>query len=232
MSVDGSTNHKLYTKAAIVSARGIVELARVKIDGGSLHNLLPRSIASRLGLPLHFGSSIRVRVANCTALTDQYCRLTIKVAGIETTINTCVVSELSSLLLGWEWTQEVNLLSDLRNYRYYIPRPHENLNELPAHGSIAEAEAETEFAMGAAVIREETLLAKEAPTALRGDEGHGDEECDLRELASVDASATGDETISDAEFFADAVSYQSSDDDLYYIDRLAEGRELGVGGKK
>ena len=85
-------------------------------------------------------------------------------AGIETTINTCVVSELSSLLLGWEWTQEVNLLSDLRNYRYYIPRPHENLNELPAPGSIAEAEAGTEFTMEAPVTREETLPAEETPS--------------------------------------------------------------------
>jgi hypothetical protein len=138
------------------------------------------------------------------------------VAGVETAIDTCVVSELSSLLLGREWTQQVNLLSDLGNYRYYIPGPHGNLNGLPVPGPIAEAEAETEFAMGAAVIREETLLAEEAPTALRGDEGHGDEKCELGELASIDASATGDETISDAEFFADAVSHQSSDDDLYY----------------
>jgi hypothetical protein len=160
------------------------------------------------------------------------------VASIETVINTCVVSELSSLLLGWEWTQQVNLLSDLRYYRYYIPGPHGNLNELPVPGPITEAEAEVEFAMegeiamGAAVIREETLMAEEAPTALRGDEGHGDEEYELGELASVDASATGDETISDTEFFADAVSHQSSDDDLYHINRLAEGRELGVGGKE
>jgi hypothetical protein len=238
LSVDGSTNHKLYTNAAIVSARGIIELARVKIDGGSLYNLFPRSIASRLGLPLYFGSSIRVRVANCTALTDQYCRLTIKVASIETVINTCVVSELSSLLLGWEWTQQVNLLSDLGNYRYYIPGPHGNLNELPVPRPITNAEAEVEFAieveiaMGAAVIREETLIAKEAPTVLRGDEGHGNKEFELGELASVDTSATGDKTISDTEFFADAVSYQSSDNDLYHIDRLAEGRELGVGGKE
>ena len=128
------------------------------------------------------------------------------------------------------------MLNNLRNYRYYIPDPHANLNELPVPGPITEAEAEMEFAMqgeiatGAAVIRKETLIAEEAPTALRGDEGHGDEECELGELASVDTSATGDETINDAEFFADAVSHQSSDDDLYHIDRLAEGRELGVGG--
>jgi hypothetical protein len=130
------------------------------------------------------------------------------------------------------------LLSDLGNYRYYITGLYGNLNELPVPRPISDAEAEMEFAMeveiamGAAVIREETLMAEEAPTVLRGDEGHGDKECELGELASVDASAIGDETISDAEFFADAVSYQGSDDDLYYIDRLAEGRELGVGGKE
>jgi hypothetical protein len=113
------------------------------------------------------------------------------------------------------------LLSDLGNYRYYILGLHKNLNELPVSRPIINAEAEIEFvikgeiAIRAAVIREETLIAEEAPTALRGDKGHGNKECELGELASVNASATRDETISDAEFFADAVSYQSSDDDLY-----------------
>jgi hypothetical protein len=82
---------------------------------------------------------------------------------------------------------------------------------------------EGEIAMGATVRGE---MAEEVSTALRGSGGHGDEGCEFGEFASVDASATGDETISDAEFFADAVSHQSSDDDdLYYIDRRAEGRE-------
>ncbi|KAH8163698.1 hypothetical protein CIB48_g4563 [Xylaria polymorpha] len=227
LSVGGSANHKLYTKAAIISARGIVELTRVKIDGTSQHNLLPRSIARKLGLPLHFGDSVRVRLANCIVLTDQYCQLTIKVAGIKTAIDAHVVSGLSSLLLGWEWTQQVDLLSDLGNYTYYILGPHGNLNELPIPGPIAEAKAETEYAiegeiaMEAAMIREETLPAEETPTPLGvgGDEGHSDKECRLDELASVDMSAARDETMSDAEFFADAVSCQSSDDELFYIDR-------------
>lgn len=112
------------------------------------------------------------------------------------------------------------MFSDLGNYRYYIPGLHGNLNELPVPRPITDAEAEMEFAMegeiamGSAVIREETLMAEEAPTALRGDEGHGNKEYELSELASVDAS---DETISDTEIFADAVSYQSSDDDLCHI---------------
>jgi hypothetical protein len=78
LSVGGSTNHKLYTKAAIVLAREIVELPRIKIDGTGLHNLLPRSIARKLGLPLYFGTSVRVRLANRTVLTDQYCQLETK----------------------------------------------------------------------------------------------------------------------------------------------------------
>ena len=102
LSVDSSRNHKFYTRAAIVSARGPVELTRVKIDGSSLHNLLPRSVARKLGFPLYFGSSIRVKVANHTALTNQYCQFTIRVASINAVINAYMVSELSSLLLGWE----------------------------------------------------------------------------------------------------------------------------------
>ena len=43
-------------------------------------------------------------------------------------------------------------------------------------------------------------MAEEMPTALEGGERHRDEECEL-EVASVDASAAGDETISDAEVF-------------------------------
>jgi hypothetical protein len=104
-------------------------------------------------------------------------------------------------------------LSDLGNYRYYILGPYRNLNELPVPRPITDAEAEMEFIIegeiiiGAAMIREATLMAEEAPTALRGNEGYGDKECEFGKLVSVDASATGDKTISDAEFFADTVSY-------------------------
>jgi len=69
------------------------------------------------------------------------------------------------------------------------------------------------------MIREETLPARETPTPLGGGEERSDKECRLDELASIDMSATEDETISDAEFFADAVSCQSSDDELFYINR-------------
>jgi len=118
------------------------------------------------------------------------------VAGIKIAIVAYVVSGLSSLLLGWKWTQQINLLSDLENYTYYIPGPHGNLKELPIPGPIAEAEAEfameREISMEAAMIREETLPAEETLSPLGGDEGRSDKKCRLDELASVDISASRD----------------------------------------
>lgn len=126
---DSRRDHMLYTKAAALSTRGIVELG-VKIDGSSVHNLLPRSMASRLCLPLHFGKSIRIGVANHIIPTNQYCRFNIRVAGVETTIDACVVSELPSLLLGREWIRQVDLLSDFGNHKYYIPGLYGNLTQV------------------------------------------------------------------------------------------------------
>jgi hypothetical protein len=57
--------------------------------------------------------------------------------------------------------------------------------------------------------------AEETPNPLGGNGEHRNEGRRLDELASVDMSATEDETISDAEVFADAVSCQSSDDELF-----------------
>jgi phage-related baseplate assembly protein len=59
---DSRRNYILYTKAAVPSTRGVVELG-VKIDGSSVNNLLPQSIASRLRLLLHFGKNIQIGVA-------------------------------------------------------------------------------------------------------------------------------------------------------------------------
>lgn len=106
------------------------------------------------------------------------------------------------------------MLSDLGNHKYYIPGPHRNLHELPVPGPMADTEAETECAMEAAPTREETLLAEEAPAPPGGDERYGEKGCELDDLASVDESSTRDEAMSDAEFFAHAMSCQSSDDDL------------------
>lgn len=84
---------------------------------------------------------------------------------------------------------------------------------------MAEAETETEYAIEAAMIREKTLPAEETPTPLGGNEGRSDKEHRFDKFASVDVSAIGDETMSEAELFIDAVSCQSSDDELFYIDQ-------------
>jgi hypothetical protein len=93
---DSRRNHMLYTKAAVLSIRGVVELG-VKINRSSVHNLLPRSIASRLRLPLYFSKSIRIGVANYIIPINQYCRFNIRVASVETTIDACVVPEAKLL---------------------------------------------------------------------------------------------------------------------------------------
>jgi hypothetical protein len=41
-----------------------------------------------------------------------YCRFTIRVAGVETTINVRVLRGLHTTLLGREWIESVKLLSD------------------------------------------------------------------------------------------------------------------------
>lgn len=112
-------NHILHTKAAVLSTRGIVGFG-VKIDVSSIYNLLPRSMASRLRLPLHFGKGIRIGVAHHIIRTNQYCQFNIRVARVETTIEACVVSELPSLLPRGNRFDKVNLLSDFGNYKYYI----------------------------------------------------------------------------------------------------------------
>jgi hypothetical protein len=217
---DNFRRGSLYTKAAIALRKGAVELGRVKIDGDSMHNLLPRSIADELGLSLHSGGTIRIRVENRSIPISQYCRFSIQVAGVETTIDTCVVSELPSLLLGRAWIQEVRLLRGFGNHIYYIRGPLGNLNELP--DPVSATEADTDFVTGE---REAAPVAEELPTAAEAGE------CELGELASTYESidsTTRDKTINEDEVWEDAVSRQSTEDDLYSVDRiLVEKQEDG-----
>ena len=74
---------------------------------------------------------------------------------------------------------------------------------------------EGEITMEATIIREETLPARETLTPLGGNREHSDKEYRLNELVSVNIFITEDKTISNAEFVADAVSCQSSDDELF-----------------
>ena len=139
---ESSRKHMLYTKAAVLSPRRRVEL-RAKINGSSGQNLLPQSISSRLRLPLYFGKSRRIRVANHIITTKQYCQFNIRVARVKTTIDACVVSELPSLLFGREWIRQINLLSDFGNHRYYIPGPYANLTQILNLGAAITTETET-----------------------------------------------------------------------------------------
>jgi Chromo (CHRromatin Organisation MOdifier) domain len=204
---DNFRRGSLYTKAAIALRKGTVELGRVKIDGDSIHNLLPRSIADKLGLSLHSSGTIRIRVENRSIPISQYCRFSIQVAGVETTIDTYVVSELPSLLLGRAWIQEVRLLRGVGNHMYYIRGPLGNLIKLPNPTSTTEAD--TDSVTGEC---EAAPVAEELPTAAEA------EECELGE--------SGDETISEDEVWKDTVSRQSTEDDIYSVDRiLAEKQE-------
>jgi len=200
----------LYTKAAIALRKGTVELGRVKIDGDSIHNLLPRSIADKLGLSLHSSGTIRIRVENRSIPISQYCRFSIQVAGVKTTIDTYVVSELPSLLLGRAWIQEVRLLRGVGNHIYYIRGPLGNLIELPNPTSTTEAD--TDSVTGEC---ETALVAEELPTAAEAGE------CELGE--------SGDETISEDEVWKDTVSRQSTEDDLYSVDRILAEKQEGRG---
>ncbi|KAH8750137.1 hypothetical protein F5882DRAFT_470489 [Hyaloscypha sp. PMI_1271] len=200
-------NNKLHTKAVIVSETDLLELGHVEIDGNSLHNLLPLSIVDKLGLSLYFGCSVRIKVANRNIPINQYCRFKIRLAGVETTIDACVVSDLSSLVLGCGWIQEVNLLSDFQNHTYYIPGPHVNLNEIPGHGSTTENK--TDFLAeegisesGCVSSREIASVRKEVPRAADAGEYNIVEFASCRE--SVE-SATEVGSISDSEDWEDAL---------------------------
>jgi hypothetical protein len=181
----------------------------VKIDGDSIHNLLPRSIADKLGLSLHSSGTIRIRVENRSIPISQYCRFSIQVAGVETTIDTYVVSELPSLRLGRAWIQEVRLLRGVGNHIHYIQGPLGNLIKLPNPTSTTEADTDS-----VTVECETALVAEELPTAAEAGE------CEL--------GKSGDETISEDEAWKDTVSCQSTEDDLYSVDGvLAEKQEDG-----
>jgi hypothetical protein len=115
-----STIHNFYTKASILMPRAIVSFEQVQVDRRSLSNLLPLSIAMNLGLVLY---PYKILIADRSIQTNQFCRFTIRVAGIDATINANVISGLQTIVLGREWIQSVNLLSDIGNQNYYIPIP-------------------------------------------------------------------------------------------------------------
>jgi hypothetical protein len=98
-------------------------------------------------------------------------------------------------------------LSDLGNHIYYILGPYRNLNKLSNLTSITRANSKTVFAIGAIVIREETLLVDKVLTTIKDCKRYYSKEYNLCELASINKSTLRDKTISDTAVFKNAISY-------------------------
>jgi hypothetical protein len=94
-----SKAHSFYTRASISTPRGLVDFQRVQVDGRSSFNLLPWSTAIALNLVI---CSDSLRTTSADHPINQYCRLNIRVAGVETAINARVVPGLHIILLGRE----------------------------------------------------------------------------------------------------------------------------------
>jgi hypothetical protein len=199
--------HNFYTKASILSPKGIVDLERVQVDERSSFNLLPWSIAIDLDLILYFDRVLTIPIAGRLVLTNQYCRFTIRVAGVNTTINTGVISGLQTVLLGQEWIQSVNLLSGFGNQSYYIPIP------------LAVEAIEEKFPdIGNAKVEAKDIKLDELAMTNEICEEYDDSEC-----SNVDC---GDDALSDSELSPCEVS---SDDERSLDDNPLSDRELSSG---
>jgi hypothetical protein len=193
--------HNFYTKASILSPRGIVDLERVQVDERSSFNLLPLSIAMDLDLALYPDRVLTMTIANCRIQTSQYCRFTIRVAGFDTTINTSVISRLQTVLLGQEWIQSVKLLSGFGNQSYYIPIPLavEAAGERFPDLFDAEVEAQNIELVETAMTNEisEEYDDDECSNADCGDDPLSDSELSPCELSSEDKRSLGDDPSGD-----------------------------------
>ncbi len=162
--------HNFYTKASILSPRGIFDFERVQVDERSSFNLLPWSAAKDLHLLLYPDKVSTITVADRLIQTNQYCRFIIRVAGVDAMINTMVIPGLQTVLLGQEWIQNVRLLSGFDNQSYYIPIPLavEAADERLPEIRNADVEAQNVELFGTATTKET------------------DEDCDDHECDSVD----------------------------------------------
>jgi hypothetical protein len=200
-SKEHSKIHNFYTKASILSPRGIVGLERVQVDERSSFNLLPLSIAMDLDLALYPDRVLTITVANCRIQTNQYCRFTIRVAGFDTTINTGVISGLQTILLGRGWIQSVKLLSDFGNRSYYIPVPLavEAAGERFPDLVDAEVEAQNIELVETAMTNKisEEYDGDECSNVDCGDDPLSDSELSPCELSSEDERSLGDDLSGD-----------------------------------
>ena len=89
---------------------------------------------------------------------------------------------------------------------YYIPGPYRKLVQVPILKPITEDQAKTEY-----------IIKGETPTALKGNKGYSNKEYKLGKLVNVNRSAIRDKIISNSKSFINTVSYQSLDNNLFYI---------------
>jgi hypothetical protein len=197
--------HNFYTKASILSPKGMFDLGRVQVDERSSFNLLPWSIAMDLGLTLYSDRVLTITVTDRLVQTNQHCRFTIRVAGVDTTIKTGVISGLQTVLLGQEWIQSVNLLSTFGNQSYYIPIP------------LAVEAAEERFPdFGDAEVKAQDIEPVEKTMTNKISKEYDDDEC-----GNVNC---GDEPISDSELSPCELS--SEDERSLDADRELSSDEL------
>lgn len=94
--------HIFFTKASIIMSRGVVNFGRVKVNERSPSNLIPISIAEKLGLVLYLGKTTTIMAGDGPVQSNQYTRFTVQVAGYDTQINADVIPKLQTLLLSRE----------------------------------------------------------------------------------------------------------------------------------
>lgn len=207
---ESSQIHNFYTKASIFTPRGIVDFQRVQVDESSSFNLLPWSIAIGLDLILYSDRILRTTVDHRPVQTNRYCRLNIRIAGVETTINTGVILGLRTILLGREWIRSVNLLSDFGNRSYYIPVPL----------AVEAAEKKSLDTVDTKADAKDIELDELAVTDTVGDD-YDDDECDDDECdddiasndgLSLDSNPSSDSDLTSGELSLDDVRSLGDDD--------------------
>jgi hypothetical protein len=99
------------------------------------------------------------------------------------------------------------LLSNLRNYIYYILGPYKNLNKLLDLVLVAKANTKIKFATRAIIIKKITLIVNKVLTATADCRRYYSKKYKLCELVSVNKFAIRDKTISNTIVFEDTVSY-------------------------
>ena len=222
--------HNLYIRAAILLPRGIAGPFQVYVDERNSFNLLPLSIAVDLDLNLYFDRTLTIRIADRLVQTNQYCRFTIRVAGLDMTIDGGVISELQTILLGREWTQSVKLLRGSGNQSYYIPVPLDVEAANEKFPDISDAEVKPQDSKEAEVATSDEI-GEEYDDDEDGNEDCGDDGSSDGELSSDD-HLLSDTELSSGELSSDgqdSLNGDPSSDENSMDGDPSSGNELSLG---